>query len=270
MSWEQRPGEGAYGANAANGATGAHPLNGVHQQNGGAQGAPNVYHPYPDATPEYDQYADPAAAHGWQSAYDQTAELPPVTDDGRGDADHEDEGHLTAPGGYDAAAPQDDDGSVFVDGSGRRARLMRRVAIAVGAVCVLFIAVVVSGLFGSGPSDGPLPWVQGKEHKQKAGQAEQSASPTAAPGATPGSAGGSATGTAGPRPSESAAAPAATGAASASPRVSGSASAGSGDTSTEPSTAPSTTATPTTTTAPGRGNSGVTPGRGQGSTRGPK
>ncbi|MEU8030839.1 hypothetical protein AB0C13_19730, partial [Streptomyces sp. NPDC049099] len=26
--------------------------------------------------PAYEEYADPAAAHGWQSAYDQTRELP--------------------------------------------------------------------------------------------------------------------------------------------------------------------------------------------------
>lgn len=43
------------------------------------QGPPNVYHPQAPAAPAYDGYADPAAAHGWQNAYDETRELPPLT-----------------------------------------------------------------------------------------------------------------------------------------------------------------------------------------------
>ncbi|MCZ0210749.1 hypothetical protein OZK63_35755, partial [Streptomyces sp. UMAF16] len=39
---------------------------------------PNVYHPLPAPAPAYEQYADPAAAHGWQNDYDATRELPPV------------------------------------------------------------------------------------------------------------------------------------------------------------------------------------------------
>lgn len=39
-------------------------------------GAPNVYQPQPTAAPAYEEYPDPAAAHGWQTAYDATAELP--------------------------------------------------------------------------------------------------------------------------------------------------------------------------------------------------
>lgn len=39
-------------------------------------GAPNVYQSQPAPAPAYEEYADPAAAHGWQNAYDATAELP--------------------------------------------------------------------------------------------------------------------------------------------------------------------------------------------------
>ncbi|MGW1607492.1 hypothetical protein ACWCQV_42525, partial [Streptomyces eurythermus] len=39
---------------------------------------PNVYHPLPAPAPAYEQYADPAAAHGWQNDYDATREPPPV------------------------------------------------------------------------------------------------------------------------------------------------------------------------------------------------
>ncbi|MDN3265090.1 hypothetical protein QWJ26_35850, partial [Streptomyces sp. CSDS2] len=52
----------------------------VPQGAGGTPGVrPNVYHPLPAPAPAYEQYADPAAAHGWQNDYDATRELPPVT-----------------------------------------------------------------------------------------------------------------------------------------------------------------------------------------------
>lgn len=44
------------------------------------QGPPNVYLPLPGQAPDYQEYADPAAAHGWENGYDATAELPRVTD----------------------------------------------------------------------------------------------------------------------------------------------------------------------------------------------
>ncbi|MEU6464347.1 hypothetical protein [Streptomyces sp. NPDC046976] len=43
---------------------------------------PPVYHPRPGPAPAYEEYADPAAAHGRQNAYDETRELPPVTEFG--------------------------------------------------------------------------------------------------------------------------------------------------------------------------------------------
>lgn len=44
------------------------------------QAPPNVYLPPAAPSPVYDAYADPATAHGWQNAYDETRELPPVVD----------------------------------------------------------------------------------------------------------------------------------------------------------------------------------------------
>lgn len=40
-------------------------------QSGGPESPPNVYLPQgdADATPAYEAYADPAAAHGWQDSY---------------------------------------------------------------------------------------------------------------------------------------------------------------------------------------------------------
>ncbi|MDL5203522.1 hypothetical protein [Streptomyces sp. ALI-76-A] len=63
--------DGTYGAYGTAGARGA-----------GAAGAswegPKVYHPRAESTPAYDEYADPAVAHGWQNAYDETRELPRI------------------------------------------------------------------------------------------------------------------------------------------------------------------------------------------------
>ncbi|MFJ9813724.1 hypothetical protein ACIRU3_00385 [Streptomyces sp. NPDC101151] len=50
----------------------------AHGADAGPPGRPNVYRPQPGPAPSYAEYADPAAAHGWQNAYDETAELPAV------------------------------------------------------------------------------------------------------------------------------------------------------------------------------------------------
>ncbi|MFJ9864423.1 hypothetical protein [Streptomyces sp. NPDC101165] len=52
--------------------------NGAHGAGGEPGVPPNVYHPHAAPTPSYEEYTDPAAAHGWQNAYDETRELPPV------------------------------------------------------------------------------------------------------------------------------------------------------------------------------------------------
>ncbi|MGW2732556.1 hypothetical protein ACWCYR_35195, partial [Streptomyces sp. NPDC001494] len=50
----------------------------AHGGGGEPEVQPNVYHPQTAAAPSYEEYADPAAAHGWQNAYDETRELPAV------------------------------------------------------------------------------------------------------------------------------------------------------------------------------------------------
>jgi hypothetical protein len=260
--------DGAYGVNPANNAAGPYDVHGAYPAMGGPQGPPNVYQPQPQATPAYDEYADPATAHGWQNAYDETAQLPPVNGDASdvygpgGQVRYEQYGayddYQEPAGEHEGSGSGGDHRSVFVDGSGRRGRLMRRAAIAVGAVCVLFIAVVVAGFFDSGPSGNPLPWVQGQEDGAKKKDAD-SVSPTSSPGdATSAGAGGTTR-------SETASASDGT---SGSPSATKGGSTG-GDRTQEPTRAPSTTTAPTTT-APERGNSGDKPGRGQGSTKGPK
>ncbi|MDQ0750948.1 hypothetical protein QF034_005179 [Streptomyces africanus] len=117
---------------------------------GACQGPPNVYLPQADQPPAYDAYTDPAAAHGWQDAYDpadgqdaargtgempdmgDTRELPPVPVPVHGRA-----------------------------GAGRHSRRRpapwraRRAAVAVGAVGAVSAAALIAGLgFSDAPSGG--------------------------------------------------------------------------------------------------------------------
>ncbi|MFR9795286.1 hypothetical protein ACL02U_05160 [Streptomyces sp. MS06] len=273
---------GAPGAQAEPGAPG---VPGTHPAAGGPGVQPNVYHPYAVQAPAYDQYTDPAAAHGWQNAYDDTRPLPLVAEAGPPVGEPPDRtpsgpsAHPAAPpgpgqdlhgprdeppdpgyAGPEGAVPDDPDGSVFVDGTGRRGRLVRRAAIALGAACVLFIVVVVAGLFGSGPSGGPLPWGNGQDDgvQQDDGRSTATGSP---PAGAP-TAGAEAPA---PVPTGSASGGATAGSTTApTPAASG----GSGGGAPQPSAAPATTAA--TSTAPGRGHSGDAPGRGQGASKGPK
>ncbi|MFD1660937.1 hypothetical protein ACFSL4_22715 [Streptomyces caeni] len=167
MSWEHRPGDGASGAPAVNDAADAHPASGPHQENGDPQGSPHVYHPYADAAPEYDRYADPAAAHGWQNAYDETQRLPPVSCDGeRGSATYDtydtyDGGPGPAPGAYGDGGGDGGYGPGPRAGSRRRARsaprfrLPRPAVVAAGALGAVGVAVALAGAFSSGSSGAP-------------------------------------------------------------------------------------------------------------------
>ncbi|MHC3468092.1 hypothetical protein ACYF6T_05205 [Streptomyces sp. 7R007] len=195
-----------------------------------AEDPPNVYHPLPESVP-YEGYADPAAAHGWQNAYDETAELPVAAEAHPGRA-------------------------------GRRRRrgpLGRRVAIAVGALGVLSVGVVVAGPFDSSSSGGPHSGVRGQQDGASRQDGTSGAS-TPAPGDTTAS-GASASG-----PSDGASAPGPDTARSSAPTATKSGAAGGGATP-APTTAPATPAP--ADTAPG--NSGSKPGKGHGSgaTKGP-
>ncbi|QNS04415.1 hypothetical protein [Streptomyces xanthii] len=195
-----------------------------------------VYDPQ-QAAGAYDGYADPATVHGWRESatvapaalHDTTEPLPVVPDE---------------------------DGAVFVDTTGRRGRLMRRGGIALGAVCVVFLGVVVFGLFGASPSSGPLSWTDGDDDGGKQ-RAEHSA--PAAPG---------------PVTTDAPSGTGATGAPSATPSGDPDDTPGKKEASPAASTSRGTADTPATTppptTEPARGNSTNNPGRGNGSTKGPK
>ncbi|MFC0054393.1 hypothetical protein ACFFMQ_18445, partial [Streptomyces actinomycinicus] len=76
MSTEREYEAGAFGVHGAGGAPGVRP---------------NVYQPQPAPAPAYEEYADPAMAHGWQNAYDETRELPALSGAGTEAAESESE-----------------------------------------------------------------------------------------------------------------------------------------------------------------------------------
>ncbi|WP_051777350.1 hypothetical protein [Streptomyces violaceorubidus] len=112
---------------------------------------------------------------------------------------------LKADGGHRKSAPEASDGPVFVDASGRRSRLYRRLGILVGVACAVYAVVIVSTLL-SGNSDAPWVPVPGQEEGAPAGQVDttplpsQSSLPTGAgagtatPHATPSAGAGVTTG----------------------------------------------------------------------------
>ncbi|MFF5469242.1 hypothetical protein [Streptomyces achromogenes] len=111
---------------------------------------PNVYHPLPAPAPAYEEYADPAAAHGWQNDYDATRELPPVT------------GAAGVPGRPAEPAPPKPSGTgARRAGRGRarrRAGGRRRVVVAGGALAAVAGTVaVIAALSGTGHPDGSRP-----------------------------------------------------------------------------------------------------------------
>jgi hypothetical protein len=252
MSRPPRYENGAYGADSAAGAADPYDVHGADPAVGEPAGPPNVYVPPTVPPPEYDGYADPAAAHGWQNAYDPTQELPRVTDG---------EGGRTA-GDQDRAAADRPR-----HGTGRRSRRRpspwrsRRVAVAAGAVGALSVAALIAGFAVSGSSSGGK---QGTDDGTSPTAGKPATTSTATdPASSPGTA---ATG----RPSGSGASGAPSAGASASPSASTSGS-GSDTGAKDPATkSPTTTPTSSTPVDSAPGNSDRKPGRGLGGTKGPK
>ncbi|BAC70995.1 hypothetical protein SAVERM_3284 [Streptomyces avermitilis MA-4680 = NBRC 14893] len=242
MSWHLQPADRAPGTNGANGPGGPSGADAAH-------GAPSVYHPRADAAPAYEEYADPAAAHGWENAYDSTRELP-----------------VTVP---DADEPAGPGGPVLDGGPRRRARPKgrgrptSRVLVAVGAVCALGAAVAIAGFSGSGSPAGPR--VEGDGVRPKAERSEQpsvDASASAGAATTGPSDGGAPPVTA--RPSDDASSSAG---ASVSPSPSGE------ETGAPTTSAPSTEAAVTATASAGVSASASRPGNsghGKGASKRPK
>ncbi|MEV6617712.1 hypothetical protein AB0N31_28430 [Streptomyces sp. NPDC051051] len=106
---------------------------------------PNVYLPYAETDPPpYEAYRDPAAAHGWENAYDETSELPRVAE-------------VPGPQGRDPQVfdPQVSDPQSSGGRADRRraARRPRRALAAVGAVGAVSVAALVAGFAFSGSPD---------------------------------------------------------------------------------------------------------------------
>ncbi|MFE0802074.1 hypothetical protein [Streptomyces sp. NPDC058812] len=93
--------------------------------------------------------------------------------------------------GHRKSGPErESDGPVFVDASGRRSRLYRRLGIAVGVACAVYAVVIVSTLL-SGNSNAPWLPVEGQQEGKPAGQVDttplpsQSARPSGTGSAAP-------------------------------------------------------------------------------------
>ncbi|MEU5121250.1 hypothetical protein [Streptomyces asoensis] len=197
---------------------------------------PIVYHPSAATDPAaYERYADPAAAHGWENAYDETAELPRVP------------------------APQGEAGG---RADRRRAarrtggRPSRRVLAVSGATGAVALAAVVAGLSLFGTTAGER---QGKP----GGRADtrSSSGDTASPAVSPSPSAEDPTGSAEPSPSAStaaAAAPPPDGTSSSAPAAVPSAS--------DPAAGGPTASDPASPAArgSGKGNSGKGRGLGKG------
>lgn len=252
---------------------------------------PNVYHPVGDsrATPAYEAFMDPAAAHGWQNAYDDTVQLDEIVADGPGAVGDGSGGNDSAAGwvsygeaeayamdapyvegaSYGAGGPGAKGGvggPEALDVAGRRARpadgrrltlgrrrARRRGALIAGGVGVaVLVGVAVAGLAGSDPSvqEGPDAPAPLESTPAAARSGDaESASP---------SAGGSGTGvTASPDTSTQPSS------AATSPEPSG-------PTSPTPTSATSAASPSAPATSSPRGNSNGNQGRGQGATKGPR
>ncbi|MFF8681610.1 hypothetical protein ACF07F_27200 [Streptomyces sp. NPDC015237] len=82
-----------------------------------------------------------------------------------------------ADGGHRGKGRETSDGPVFVDSSGRRSRLYRRLGILVGVACAIYAVVIVSTLM-SGNSNAPWLPVPGQEEGKPAGQVDTTPLPS--------------------------------------------------------------------------------------------
>ncbi|WP_020128070.1 hypothetical protein [Streptomyces sp. 303MFCol5.2] len=128
---------------------------------------PIVYHPSAETDPAaYERYTDPAAAHGWENAYDETAELPRVR-----------------------PAEGEPGGRADRRRAVRRAggRPSRRVLAAAGAVGAVALAAVVAGMSVSGDPAGDRPGKQGDTRSAPDDAVSPSDGPAAAASGSAGS-----------------------------------------------------------------------------------
>jgi hypothetical protein len=200
---------------------------------------PTVYIPQPARAPEYEQYTDPAAAHGWQNAYDETRELPPVVDPGEAEP-----------------RPAADLG----EGRAERRRRQRRrggrrfaVVVGAGALGVAGTVALIAGMAGSGSPAESRPTEDGRAGATASTRTDTSSPAVGDPATATGSAAPS---TSGPAASPSAAASqgAATAGATRSPAAATSAPAATTTSGPAPTPTASTPTAATPTASPGRGH----------------
>ncbi|MGJ3560744.1 hypothetical protein ACR6C2_29320 [Streptomyces sp. INA 01156] len=127
-----------------------------------------MYLPPATPPPAYDAYADPATAHGWQNAYDETRELPPVIGDpparcGAGARPPgRDRGRRGACGRRRVRCRGSPPGVGWHArrlpgfGSGSGSRASRRVVVASGALGAVAVAALIAGFSLSGSSPAAL------------------------------------------------------------------------------------------------------------------
>ncbi|MDX3798214.1 hypothetical protein [Streptomyces sp. AK04-3B] len=194
---------------------------------------PIVYHPYAETDPaSYERYTDPAAAHGWENAYDETAELPRVRP--------AEPASRPEPGGR----------------AGRRraahrtgGRPSRRVLVAAGAVGAVALAAVAAGMSFSGDPAG--------DQRGRQGDTRSASDGAVSPSDGPASAGSGSAGPLEPTPSASAAPVSPSGgAASEAPSAGSSAGAA--------ASGAATAAAPAPASGSPKGNPGKGRGRGKG------
>ncbi|MFD6193551.1 hypothetical protein [Streptomyces sp. NPDC060275] len=120
-------------------------------------------------TPDTDGDASTGAAGHTHDPHEVTVQL---------DAVHLGDGVLLrADSGHRKRGPEASDGPVFVDASGRRNRLYRRLGILVAVACAVYAVVIVSTLL-SGNSDAPWMPVPGQEEGAPAGQVDTTPPPS--------------------------------------------------------------------------------------------
>ncbi|MDX2697486.1 hypothetical protein, partial [Streptomyces ipomoeae] len=141
-----------------------------------------MYHPLAetDATPAYEIFNDPATAHGWVNAYDDTVQLDEIVVDDHTVGGSDAVGDPGVPGGSDPSL-----GHRARPAGGRRAtlgrrRARRRRALVAGGVGVAVLAgVTIAGLAGLGSSEREDP--NGPASRSSAPAADRSAGTGADP-----------------------------------------------------------------------------------------
>ncbi|OLZ71059.1 hypothetical protein AV521_12580 [Streptomyces sp. IMTB 2501] len=140
-----------------------------------------MYLPQAASAPAYDGYTDPAAAHGWTSAYDETRELPSLIEPSEPHRAAEPNGVNEPPG---RSLPGE--GRAARRRAGRRTGGRRRLAAVAGALGLAGAVAVIAAVAGGSPtSKGSGPAVADSATPSPRATAGSPAAVTDAPSAVP-------------------------------------------------------------------------------------